>query len=260
MNYLFIGPPGAGKTTASCTGKPPIYLIDIDGKAHEQENLKPLIKKGDLTIYHMKSRLVDDSLAYRALNPNKPMKIQPGGYVEVIELLSRITDEDSEFEQYNTIILDSLTRLSEHLKRLLIYHRGKGVFGKVDLSKGTTKEVDPNWPSWGSYLSSLEELFDVVTKYMPEGKDFICTAHEKQLVEKDPLTEVEVLKGIWPLIDGQMREKLAGYFSEVYFLDRKDSKGKPPEFQFRTAGRKYCARTSKDVAELIPASLGYPLK
>ncbi len=260
MNYLLIGPPGAGKTTASCTGKPPVFLIDVDGKAHEQENLKPLVEKGDLIIYHMKSRLVDDSLAFRALNPNKPIKIQPSGYVEVIEILSRITDDDSEFDQYNTIILDSLTRLSEHLKRLLIYHRGQGVFGKVNLSKGTTKEVDSNWPSWGSYLSNLEELFDVATKYMPEGKDFVCTAHEKQLVEKDPLTEVEVLKGIWPLIDGQMREKLAGYFSEVYFLHRKDIKGKQPEFMFRTSGRKYCARTSKDLAELVPATLGYPLK
>ena len=122
MNYLLIGPPGAGKTTALCTGKPPILLLDVDGKAHEMENLKPLVKAGDLVIRPMKSRLVNDSLSFRALNPNKPMKIQPEGYVEVIELLSRITDEDPEFTPFYTYGLDSLTRLSEHLKRLLIYH------------------------------------------------------------------------------------------------------------------------------------------
>jgi hypothetical protein len=258
MNYLLVGPPGSGKTTAACTNKPPIYLIDIDGKASEMENLKPLIDKGDLVIYTMKSRLIKDSLSYRALHPDKAIQKQPEGYVEIVDLLSRITDEDEEFSRFNTFILDSLTRLCEHLKRLLIYHRGQGVFGKV--KKESAKEVDANWPTWGSYLSNLEELFDVVTKYMPPGKDFICTAHEKQMVERDPFTEVETVKGIWPLIDGQMREKLAGYFNEVYFMHRRDLKGKAPEFQFRTSGNKYCARTSKKLDEFVPAFLGYPLE
>jgi len=245
MNYLLVGKAGSGKTTAACTGKPPIFLIDVDGKADQMENIQPLVKKGDVIIHQVKSKLIEDDLVYRALNPNKPIKIQPKGYVEVLGVLNDVIEKNIA-ENCNTVVLDSLTRVCEHMKRLLIYHRGTGVFGKA-------KEGDMNWPSWGSYLSNLEELFSALTKYIDQ--DFICTVHEKVAVERDPLTEVETVTGYWPAIDGSMREKLPGFFNEVYWMHRRDIKGKPPEFMFRTAGNKYCARTSKKLDELVPAAL-----
>jgi len=250
MNTLIIGPPGSGKTTAACTGRPPCGLVDVDGKASQLVNIKPLIDKGDVVIIPITSKMMEDRLSDRALNPDKGIKNQPKGYLEIVDILNDIIDGEAEYDPFNTIILDSINRTIEHMKRLLIYLRGKGKFGKVK----PEKMEDMNWPSWGSYLSNLEEVFNGMTAFL-EGKDFICCAHEKRDVEQDPITEVKVIHGYWPMVDGQMREKLAGYFNEVYFMDVVEKKGFEPEYRFRTRGKKYCARTSMDLDEYVFANL-----
>ncbi|MCD6262337.1 MAG: AAA family ATPase [Deltaproteobacteria bacterium] len=245
MNFLLIGKPGSGKTTAACTGRHPTLLLDVDGKAGEMQNLRPLVEEGLLTIHTFNAKLVEDRLKDRALDPKKPLRKMPQGYLEVVEYLNRIIDDEEEFQKYNTVVLDSVTRLAEHMKRLLIYHRGQGKFGKGF-------DGDMNWPSWGSYLANMEELFTAATTMRP---DFICTAHELMEVERDPLTEVEIVRGYWALIDGQMRRKLSGYFNETYFMEIRQSKLKPTEYLFRTRGTKYCARTSMELDELEPANI-----
>lgn len=252
MNFLLVGPPGCGKTTAACTGRHPTLLVDIDGKAAEMQNIRPLVEKGDVVIKTFRQKLVTDRLSYRALHPDKPPKEQPEGYVTIVDYLNDIIDEAPEFDQFKTIVNDSLTRLIEHLKRLLVYHRGKGKFGKK-------VEGDMNWPSWGSYLANLEEVFYALQNYMTKH-DFICTAHLHEETEKDPITEVVVVKGYWPMVDGQMRRKLAGYFNECYFLEAKHSKTKPSVYSFRTRGSKFCARTSLPLDELEPANIMKILK
>ena len=258
MNFLLVGQPGTGKTVSACTGRPPILIIDVDGKAEEMFILREKIEKGDVTVLPIRDKLVEDTFSARALHPDRPPKIQPTGYITTVDILSNILEKSSEYDRYKTIVLDSLTRLSEHLTRLLIYHRGQGLFGKKVAD-------DMSWPSWGSYKANLEELFYGMCSYL-EDKDFICTVHEKAITETtmsmvgSQVVESEVIKGFKPLVDGQMRDKLAGYFNEVYYMDRVMSKNKDPIHRFRTRGSKYDARTSLPLDEFEEASIEHVLK
>jgi len=251
-SYLLIGAPRSGKTTAACTCEHPTLIIDVDCKASKMENIRHFVESGDVTIHPVRIPLVADSPRDRALHPDAGMKSQPEGYLYVIDLLNRILDDDPEFNKYNTVVLDSLTRLTEHLKRLLIYLRGQGKFGKFKTKDGRDAAGDMNWPSWGSYLSNLEELF---TASVQMNKNFICTAHEKLETEHDDFTDTTIVLGYWPMIDGQMTKKLAGYFDETYFMERKISKVKGNEYLFRTIGSKYCAGSSLQLNEFEPANI-----
>lgn len=244
-SYLLIGVPGIGKTTAACTCEHPTLIIDIDCKANKMENISHLIKSGDVVIHPVKIPLVTDSFRDRAIHPDGKIKKQPEGYLYTVDLLNRILEGDDEFKRYNTIVLDSLTRLVEHMKRLLVYLRGQGKFGKKS-------DGDMNWPSWGSYLSNLEELF---TEVVQMDKNFICTAHEKLEVEHDDFTDTDTILGHWPMVDGQFMKKMSGYFDECYFLTTSYTKAKGSVFQFKTRGNKFCARTSLNLAETVSANI-----
>ncbi len=256
MNFLLIGTPGSGKTSALCSGRLPIHLVDVDGKAEEMMNIAPLIKKGDVVVKTFKEKLVKDKLADRARNPSVPPKEIPEGYLAMVDHLNRIIDGDSEFKDFRTIGLDSLTRVSDHHKSLLVHHRGKGHFGKK-------LDNDPNWPSWGTYLKNWEELFTPLCTFLEQ--DFICTVHLKIMTETQTtmigsqVVETTVITGYKPLLDGQIRDKLAGYFNECYYMEAKTS-GKSPTYQFRTRGTKYDARTSLPLDEFEPADIMDVLK
>jgi len=253
MNLALISKPGGGKTTVACQMPARKLLIDVDGKAKQMINLQEQIKSGELVIYTMKNALITDRLSDRALNPEKGLKKEPKGYVEILDVLNDIMDgkdsiidgsgEEIPLQGYQTYILDTLSRLTNHMKRLLIYHRTNGKFGKFNSS---TASDDVNWPSWGSYLANLEEFMEACTKYIPGH--FVCCVHEAHKTTIDPLTGSEIDKGYWPMIQGSFRELFAGYFNEVYHLEGRDPKSKKSkdgkEWYLITSGKQYNARTS----------------
>jgi hypothetical protein len=197
--------------------------------------------------------LISASLHDRSLNPDKGIKDQPEGYIHIVDLIEEIElDKEKKYAGFDTIILDSATKMCEHLKRLLIWARTQGKFGKT---KGKDLEVagDMNWPAWGSYLSNLEEFF---TPFTQINKNIICTVHLSTETEHDKITDTDTILGYWPMIDGQMKKKLAMYFDEVYFMEpayvRKEGE---MIYRMRTAGPKHCARTSLNLPELVDADL-----
>ncbi len=252
--YLLIGPPGSGKTTLACTLEHPTLIVDVDCKAHRMENIRHLVDSGEVTILPINKPLIEEqSFRERALHPDLGLRKQPEGYLYTVDIFNAIIDHAPEYEQYKTIVLDSLTRLAEHLKRLMIYLKTMGKFGK----KAKESDGDMNWPSWGSYLSNWEELFTALCQM---ERNFICCAHLSTETEKDELTNTEIVLGYWPMLDGQAKKKLTGYFDETYYLaeekGKKDETGKEVRYWYRTAGggKKYHARTSMDLPEFMPST------
>ena len=257
MNFLLYGKPGSGKTTAACTTpRRPILIFDIDNKANQMYNIKHLVKSRDVIIKPFSTPLVGDSLRDRALNPDKPMKNQPEGYLEIVDFLSDILEGKTEYSECKTIVIDSFTRLAEHLKRLLIYLRGQGKFGK-DGRGSSKREGDMNWPSWGSYLSNIEELMTNIIAL--DTMDLILCAHEKSEEEKDQATGTSSILGIWPMVEGAMMKKLSSYFDEVYYLNPKITT-QTAEYRFRTRGTLYCCRSSLGLNTHEPADINHCLK
>ncbi len=258
--FLLIGEPGSGKTTTACTGVPPILLIDADCKAHNMVNLKPLIKSGDLKILPIKHPLVEGSMRERMLDPNKPIEKLPEGFLYNVDLLNEIID-GHEYDGFNTIVQDSATRMTDHLKRLLVYLRGQGKFGKI--KGGEVKEGDMNWPSWGTYLADLEEVFQKVCSYFNEEdckRTFVCTVHQMDKTDVDPITKATINLGHWPQIDGQFRTKMAGYFDECYYLERVTDilpgNVVGVKYQMRTMGTYHkCARSSMGLPQFVKPNI-----
>jgi hypothetical protein len=235
--FLLIGKPGSGKTTLSCTLEHPTVIIDVDNKAHRMANIKHLVDVGNVIIHPVAFPLVGESLTSRLGSLDKAPQKEPRGYIETIKVLESIANGET-YSECKTVVLDSLSRLDEHLNRLILYYRGKGRIGDK-------AGADMGWPGWGKFKQVMEELFTVLVQL---DKNFICCAHEFIDKEEDVITGVSKIIGYYPNASGSIRTKLAGYFDEVYWLDSKivkdKERGNIRKYYVITADREKPVRTS----------------
>ena len=233
---LLWGSPGSGKTTMASTAPPPIFLIDVDNKASMMHNLFPSIEKGDLIIHPITSKLSNEPLKavtkkiITAGSIKSVVTALPNGYYEICDLLTAI-EAGTEVKEVKTIVLDSLTTVSQHLARLICHLACVPQMRLQD---------------WGAFGSVLEELLSFL-RSIP--KNIIVIAHDT--IVQDELTKViEYL----PLIGGRMKHQIGVAFEEIYFLKPIPSKDGVIYQALTQNDGKRIARTSRNLPQFIPAT------
>ena len=222
FSALLIGDPGAGKTTAASTAPGVVGIIDVDNKLHKMENMQEKLKSGKVIQIPITEPLTSMTLSQLAKAPvgqgKKMIQQIPKGYYQIAEIIDNLAANDCNIEingkkiHLDTVVLDSYTRVNEHMKRLLMAH-----------NQTTTMTL----PLFGTILTNFESLNDELLRL---NANVIFIAHQK--VTKDDLTGAISYQ---PLIDGQMSHKIGKDFEEVYFLEKTAVGGKA-EFKMLTLG------------------------
>jgi hypothetical protein len=248
MASIFVyGPPGTGKTTLAASMTKlgfKVHFIDMDRKVADMQNLKPLLDKGLVTHWAPTARLLAGDLKERALRPKAPPKEQPQGYLDMAEYITKLEREPLKDAAKTVIVLDSMTRVGEHLIRFILH---------------TQRKASLQYEDSGFILSNLEELFDC---FYALGKSpyahAIINAHAKD--DKDEITgRVKIM----PLIYGQMRNKAGMYVEEMYYTRvRTTQPNDVSVYEVLTKPIKQIeqARSSRDVDAVMPADFSVIFK
>lgn len=240
MSAIFIyGRPGSGKSTFAASFTKlgyRVHFIDVDNKIKTMRNLKPLIQAQSVTTVPIESPVEESTLLQRAKGGigYKPTRL-PQGYFEICEVIENAATNPPEDAAHTVLVLDSLSRVNEHMARLLQHHSKDGKLG---------------YDGWAAVLQNYESLFDTFYKLQPEpyAHCIIC-AHAKE-------DDNQILKVVEsrPMIDGQFREKAGSYVDEMFytFVDVKN-KNAPAEFLAYTkpVGPVLQARTSIESLDVI---------
>lgn len=230
-SILLYGAPGSGKTTMACTLPGKSLLIDVDNKANEMTSI---VDNDNITIKPITAKLTQAKLKLVLLS--KTGLPQPKGYLELCDI---ITDLETKFpEDINNVIVDSVTKVCEHLKRAILWNENVSSMRIQD---------------WGIFLTNLECFVNTVIS-LPCNKVLVC--HDN--IEQDALTGEIVYR---PLIEGQMRHKIAQSFTEVYYMSPIMTKDKKPTYRVLTCNDgKRIARTALNLDVYEKADLDYILK
>lgn len=234
FSCLLVGPPGAGKTTASLTAPKPILVLDMDNKLHKMVNAQKLLESKEVVQWKPGASLFKGKLASfvkSATNPQAKFAQQrAGGYLELAEIVDLLEEQECTLEgtKFATVVLDSYTSTEEHLKRLLMSANGVATISQ---------------PLWGTVLTNYENLN---ASLLGLKANVIMICHEQP--NKDELTGKIVYA---PLISGQMKNKIGKDFEEVYYLEKKVQSGSATYEMLTIGDSMKACRTSRELGARV---------
>jgi len=217
-----------------------VHFLDADRKLKSMMNLQEQLQKGRITYTEVKSSLSVISLKARAQEAMKYYpKSVPQGYLEVCNIIDKWESEPLNEPESTVLVIDSLSRISEHLKRLLKH------FGK---------KPKMGFDEWDAYLANLEELSDTFFNLQPEPyAHCILIAHSRP-----EYGDGGSVLNLTPHVDGQFKDKLGTYVEEMYFCEC-EIFGKQAQAKFKVTtkpvGLIKHARSSRDVKTYIDANM-----
>ncbi len=206
FDLLLYGRAGSGKTTFAATAPPPVHIIDVDGKAEKVEAVVHAIKRGHVKVINAQSPLTNMALGHEFRS--KTISDNPRGYFKIVDILNDYIEGKIKCGENNqgTLVLDSLTRVLDHLKRLI------RDFNRDEIEGNKEKNIKKNpYVLWEVYLSNCEDL---ITKILTVKQNVIVIAHESNTINDE-----ENSGGTRPWVQGQMGGKLSGYFTNVWRCD-----------------------------------------
>ena len=203
---LIVGEWGAGKTTCACTAPGPIVVLDMDNKVRKMINIRERVNKGEIICLPIEEQLSSMGLARMATEENKHgaekvTQARPKGYLKFVEYVEQLEKTQCilpDGRKIGTVVMDSYTTVTEHLKRLILACNSK---------------TNMTQPLYGTLLSNYEEINNTLLRLTRFGVNVIFICHES--FEKDELSGVVSIR---PLLEGQMKFKIGKDFEEVYFM------------------------------------------
>lgn len=234
LTAALIGAPGCWKTSMALTAPKPIHILDVDGKFDQLVDTS-YYDLADVTYQQFTSSLTGMSKISIAQAPS--MKdisvgydptIRPRTYEEVIAAINGlydILDRDGKLP-FKTLVLDTISRLAEHMKTFIMYSHKHAVLGQHD---------------WDTLLENYRRL---MSGLMGLPCNIIVTSHDRIILDK----EKRVISHN-PALQGQFAEVFAGYFQEAYYMLPESVNGQMRVQCLTRATREYTVRSS--LTELV---------
>ena len=260
-NTLLIGASGSGKSTmaASTYTEGPVHFLDLDNKFGQlAPELLARYPDGTFTFQEFRGTVTGNTKIKVIAAPDqtepkkgydvdaRPMAYQKllntvNAYLDIVEKAEKRGIDPQTVLPFKTIVLDSYTRLREHLRATIRKEQGHGIITMND---------------WGVVLDN-DVAFIHGLLSLPVNCIVIC--HETPVYNK-----AGMLVKLTPAIQGQFKDTIASHFQEVFFLQAEANRDAATKNSIPTVhwafgkpdAKLSCARSSLTDFRRVPTDLG----